>query len=247
MQLRPYSIAGFASLRWLVVSATAASVFPAIAAPSFMCKDATLWADKAVCSSVEVSRLDLDLAAAYSQLRSTLSGTNRERLVSQQREFLNRRNECRHAADAAACLRTAYSDRLRALEDRLAAQRPPASDAASGPQWADSLATYFRAIEVCQRSAPVQWVAVSSAWITAQGNVGLKVRDAARNGYLCYAAKDGSAMASFAAVDSSQQLPADGALFFPTGSDPYRGECFDREQVQDESGRPVGWLLRGRC
>jgi uncharacterized protein len=83
----------------------------AATAASFSCANASTLVEQAICSDRNLSVLDEDLAQAYRRvlLNSSDAGTVK---ADQQSWLTNVRNKCSNVQ----CLRTAYSDRLAALE-----------------------------------------------------------------------------------------------------------------------------------
>jgi len=107
-----------------VVIAAAGQYFVGVTgghAQDFDCGRARTPAERTICGSAELSRLDERMARAYGRLWSlyaTGSGTDWERasLRTTQREFLAARDGC---GDALRCLRLAYLSRIALLDGRI--------------------------------------------------------------------------------------------------------------------------------
>ena len=90
------------------------------AAASFDCARASSPAEKLICSDVEASRLDEELAAVYWKALS--DAADPAALRREQRQWLKARDAC----TVAKCLHAAYGDRIAALKKAtLAAPAPP--------------------------------------------------------------------------------------------------------------------------
>jgi uncharacterized protein len=85
------------------------ALVPSAQAASFDCSKATSMVEKTICSSKKISSLDEKLAAAYQQ--SLATGSNKELLKRQQREWLIMRNTCGDGK----CIEEAYLNRLRQI------------------------------------------------------------------------------------------------------------------------------------
>lgn len=97
---------------------------PRVPAPSFDCARAGNAAEHAICSSTVLSRLDRQLARAYSYMLDVLADDDAARVQREQRAWIGQRNSACGAAPnegAAACvnrLQQLYSSRLEALKPR---------------------------------------------------------------------------------------------------------------------------------
>ena len=98
---------------------------PALASPSFDCAKASNPTERAICGSSNLSRLDVDLSRSYRAYRNTLSSSQRETLLSQQRAWLRQRNSC---GGNNACIEQAYLSRI----GELTSQRPNAHQQRAG-------------------------------------------------------------------------------------------------------------------
>lgn len=94
------------------------------ARPSFDCRQASSQAERAVCTSSGLARLDAELAAAYRDRLADLTGEDAARERRRQAIWINERNECRSQI---ACQQRAYERRL--AEIRGAAAPDPAAAA----------------------------------------------------------------------------------------------------------------------
>lgn len=100
-----------------LISATAilAIPFAVHAQASFDCRQASTQVEHAICADGTLSQLDRQMAEAYSAARSTASGSNRDRMLAEQRSWLTQRSDC---GPDAACLAESMQDRIAALGDR---------------------------------------------------------------------------------------------------------------------------------
>lgn len=80
--------------------------------PSFDCVKARSETEKAICQSDELSRLDSFVAKKYVKHHNSLVGHRKELLISDQKKFLKKRNQCRSDA---ACLSHVYNFHLHKL------------------------------------------------------------------------------------------------------------------------------------
>ncbi len=85
------------------------SVTSIVNAASFNCDNARTAIEHMICGNDELSRLDVDMAAAYWQART--SSADRESLRQSQSIWLNSRNRC----DDIACLKASYQQRIAEL------------------------------------------------------------------------------------------------------------------------------------
>lgn len=94
-----------------------AEAFAATTGPSFKCKYARLPAERAICQSTRLSRLDRVMADTYFELRrQTSRKRDRTRLSQEQSSWLLRRNEC---GARRRCLSRRYEARIATLDERL--------------------------------------------------------------------------------------------------------------------------------
>lgn len=106
-------IAGIAAAALLAALASGSAK-----AQDFDCRTATLTAEKAICASPHLSRLDDRTATLYGKLWARLDNDNREGLRDYQLAFLATRNACGRQAK---CIADAYRDQIGVLRQRLAA------------------------------------------------------------------------------------------------------------------------------
>jgi len=96
--------------------ALAALAMPA-AAVDFSCRDASLPAERTICSDTKLSRLDEAMARVYGRLWSVSGHRDRLTLRDAQHRFLAARNDCRWNA---RCIHDAYLDQISVLDSQLA-------------------------------------------------------------------------------------------------------------------------------
>lgn len=85
-------------------------------AQDFDCASAKLVAERTICSSPRLVRLDNRLAAVYGKLWARLDNDNREGLRDHQLEFLRRRNLCNRNE---RCIARAYEAQIATIRARL--------------------------------------------------------------------------------------------------------------------------------
>lgn len=85
--------------------------------PSFDCRKARVWAEKAICADPALADLDRRMAQVYREIGSGLAEGERAALSEGQREWVVQRNDCEQAANPLDCLRLGYEGRLGALAD----------------------------------------------------------------------------------------------------------------------------------
>ena len=112
--LRTYLLRGLAPLAFYIVASAAFAV-----APSFDCAKASNPTEAAICSSDDLSMLDLNLANVYERAMADLSPANREILQQSQRDWINTRNAC---GGDASCLITAMAQRTEFLTNTYGTQ-----------------------------------------------------------------------------------------------------------------------------
>ncbi|MBV6658619.1 MAG: DUF1311 domain-containing protein [Devosiaceae bacterium] len=95
------------------LGAMALSPAPA-ASQSFNCANAGTQTEHAICANGYLASLDSEMAATYQAVRAQLSGSNREILVAEQRQWLRYRNSC---GGSCKCLEAAYLNQIGALND----------------------------------------------------------------------------------------------------------------------------------
>lgn len=99
--------------------AAAALSLPALAAsPSFNCAKATHEAEKMICKDGELADLDRSLSQLYRIVLENSSPRAQEALKSDQRIWVNARNDCRKADDMRGCIADEYRTRIGELKDR---------------------------------------------------------------------------------------------------------------------------------
>jgi uncharacterized protein len=103
--------------------------------PSFDCARASEGAEKAICKSASLSRLDRAIADAYAQARNKLDAGGREALREDQDTFLGSRESA--IAEDAKSLAAFMRERLTLLNG-MVAPPPAGGDAALLGQWHDA-------------------------------------------------------------------------------------------------------------
>ena len=93
--------------------------------PSFDCRKATTWSERAVCADAALAGLDKEVAGLYREARARQPHRVDE-LKSEQRQWLRRREQCGSQPDPAQCLTAVYRQRQAELG------MPPASPGTVG-------------------------------------------------------------------------------------------------------------------
>lgn len=101
-----------------VAAAAAASLTTPAAAIDFSCREASLPAERTICSDAKLSRLDETMAKIYGRLWDVSGTRARFSLRDAQHRFLNARNDCRWNA---RCIHDAYLDQISVLDSKLVA------------------------------------------------------------------------------------------------------------------------------
>ncbi|MEL6288531.1 MAG: lysozyme inhibitor LprI family protein [Pseudomonadota bacterium] len=109
--------------------------------PSFACSEASARAERTICDSRRLSRLDLELTDIYASLRRELRGRERRALRDEQRDWIQKRNDCGRDRQ---CLRQLYRTRIGDLrrlqsggDDNFQATASPSFDCSSADRRAE--------------------------------------------------------------------------------------------------------------
>lgn len=227
-------------------------VVPALAAtPSFLCSQATSWVEHTVCSSAQLSALDLELAVAYANLLRTAGPQGERELSASQQRWWAGRDECRRQADGVACLEARYAQRIAALkarpdysERRLVrdVELPPDRVSAVGEGWSKSLSRYVKAIRTCLAKAPaaVRWVDSARDDGTYDEAVAVELRGGGQDRWSCTARRNGVEVLAWHELSGPDGTGA-GPRFYPYTSPP-ADACGRPVKVLDENDVHVGWL-----
>ncbi|MBP7581696.1 MAG: MliC family protein [Vogesella sp.] len=100
---------------------TTLSCLPVLAlaqSPSFPCRQAGSSAERLVCQSPQLAKLDRQLASAYRSALAKTGQPQRATLKAEQRGWVKGRDDCWKAADLAACVRDSYTLRIAELQAR---------------------------------------------------------------------------------------------------------------------------------
>lgn len=98
--------------RHLLAAATLILLPAGAQAASFPCEKAATPDEKAICATLGLNDLDVELAVRFEILKSLLAMGNRAQLQDDQEAWLKERGAC--SADT-ACLRQVYETRLKVL------------------------------------------------------------------------------------------------------------------------------------
>ncbi|MFO1129477.1 MAG: hypothetical protein U1E66_13715 [Rhodospirillales bacterium] len=92
---------------------------------------ANTWAERTLCQYEDLGRADRSIQARFGDVAKDLPTGEREKLRSEQRSWLARREDCRTAPQPVNCLASAYAKRLAELDRRDARadllRRPPSA------------------------------------------------------------------------------------------------------------------------
>jgi uncharacterized protein len=226
------------------------------AAPSFVCKKAKSWTEKAVCASARLSDLDLKLAVARARLLKSATPQGQKVLDAEQQSWWNALADCRSASDPAACLADRYMHRIAALESRpefpKAGRRVRVDEsivpiATEGRGWTRDLSRYQRALRACREETPNPVARLMVAWSAGDGeSVGLHLVDWQMKEYVCIAHIEGHKVFRFEPRAAGEVLPPPGPVYHIGGDAPPAG-CPSATQVLDVNGRSVGWISDANC
>ena len=85
------------------------------ASPSFNCNKASTAVEIAICNSVEISKLDSEMASLYNKFIRTLPKNNASVAKKMQRLWLGGRGVCANNNDLSKCIKSNYSEWLNAM------------------------------------------------------------------------------------------------------------------------------------
>lgn len=83
--------------------------------PSFDCRQASRWSERAICGSADLAAADRRLSRLYFDVRERAQDP--DGLLRSQRDFLRRRDLCANAPYPELCLRRTYHQRWMELQD----------------------------------------------------------------------------------------------------------------------------------
>lgn len=111
---------------------------PALAQPSFDCRQARAWDERQICAQADLAELDRRIAAAWRAVTERATPEQRAELQTQQRAWLAERRACEgpQAREAQSCVRRVMRARARDLEAMVAsggAATTGAAEAAKPP------------------------------------------------------------------------------------------------------------------
>lgn len=90
------------------------------------------WALRKMCEDPEVKRLDDALTASYRRALDALASADKSALISSERQWIARRDDCEHQADPNGCLIEAYRSRTVELDQAVVASAPPEQSQSPG-------------------------------------------------------------------------------------------------------------------
>jgi uncharacterized protein len=103
---------------------------------SFDCSSVPLTTiERTICDNDALSTLDSELASNYSALRSQVTGAEKSRLVSEQKEWITQRNKC----GSTECLLAEYEKRVAELAPAPRTSRAESLPLVSSPETAASI------------------------------------------------------------------------------------------------------------
>ncbi|WP_295392727.1 lysozyme inhibitor LprI family protein [uncultured Thiodictyon sp.] len=102
-----------------VSALSALLALPAWAAdPSFRCSKVAHEVEDLICKDGELADLDRQLSGLYGVVLRHTPPSQQRQLKSEQRGWLKGRNDCWKDSDQRGCVKAAYEDRIRELQDR---------------------------------------------------------------------------------------------------------------------------------
>ncbi|MGB6536969.1 MAG: lysozyme inhibitor LprI family protein [Xanthobacteraceae bacterium] len=84
----------------------------AAAGPSYSCSGSLLPTERAICDNANLSALDVALTALYQNVYNKTSGAARDRLVSDEKAWIARRDSC---STNVTCITNVYRQRIAQL------------------------------------------------------------------------------------------------------------------------------------
>ncbi len=105
-------------MKRILLAALVLLPLPALAQPSFDCRQARAWDERAICAQADLAELDRRIAAAWRAATERATPEQRARLQAEQRAWLAERRACEGpvAREAQSCVRRAMRARVRDLE-----------------------------------------------------------------------------------------------------------------------------------
>lgn len=247
------------ALRAALVGACLAALpgVSAAAEPSFQCKRAKAWVEKAVCGSDALVKRDLDLAVVHARLLRAVNGTARAALDREQQQWWAALGSCRKAADPNECLAGRYDDRIASIRDRpdypgdTRARRvvplPPTLITRGGEGWTRGLSGYVKALRACTEESPTRIGKLLVAWVTDDPeSVAMRLKDWELGEWVCIAHRDGHKVFRFESATGAPPMPEPGPVYHLGGDAPPPG-CTNATQVVDVNGKPTGWISDRDC
>lgn len=113
-------------MKRILVAALVLLPLPALAQPSFDCRQARAWDERQICAQADLAELDRRIAAAWRAVTERATPEQRARLQAEQRAWLAERRACESPAarEAQSCVRRAMRARARDLEAAVAGGGP---------------------------------------------------------------------------------------------------------------------------
>lgn len=114
--------------------------------PTFDCETATEQIQIVICGDPELAKLDWRLAAVYNESTTRVQGKELAALKSEQRQWLESREECAKAEDKRQCTFDLYQARIASLEARFAMVEslPPVTYTCDDKPDSQIVVTYFK-------------------------------------------------------------------------------------------------------
>lgn len=117
MILSVYNCAGHAAritMKTLIIIVLSFLCSASCLAASFDCSHAATPVEQRICTDRQLSALDEELAAGYQQALAAMAGTDRKKLIAEQRAWIT---SSRSLCDDVPCLRHAYATRIALMRE----------------------------------------------------------------------------------------------------------------------------------
>jgi uncharacterized protein len=223
--------------------------------PSFLCSKAASWVEKTVCSSDQLSQLDMELASVHARLLRDPDETRRQELIREQSQWWASRAKCQSNASSESCLEKIYQQRIAALRSRPdypgdAPHYAPRiiQESAIGTAevgWARRLSEYAKAIRACASQSPKPVLAVRFASMEARDDlVSVRLQGSDEENWICLVSRDGKRLQTLRALQEGEEVPQDSPSLYLTSDAKH---CPKAVQVTGPDGLPFGWLASSPC
>lgn len=120
--------------------------------------------------------------------------------------------------------------------------------AGATPSWTAILPELLPAIDACLGRIEAAPARVTIAYLTGDGTVSVRLRDADGGRYECTATTDGASISAFEPISDRNVLDGESRpLFTRAPSAPPEGSCYANETAADAAGAALGWISERTC